>query len=382
MKIRGKLITVLLLVSLSTIIALSSVMFFYVEVTVGLVGSVIFVAFASSVMAIIVSQVLTNMFLKPLQWLVNIIQWISSGDLKRSISINRRDEFGELAFHLDRMRQSMLQSRKQLENLNMELEQRVEERTMELELKTARLNEELTRGRMVQVSMLPDTFPEIAGWEFYGASIAAEEIGGDYYDFLTLNSDHLGITIGDVSGKGITSALVMAMAKSGLYAQIPFNPPPNKTLDSVNQIICKASSAKRLLTLFYAKIDMDTGEMEYANAGHTFPYVCRKNGSGTEFFQLKETSFPLGVQEKLIFHNQKYVIQPGDTLVFYTIGLVDAIDASEELFGFPRFEEVLKNSHHLSASEVLNEVFIALGNFCLSTPQRDDITISVVKRLK
>ncbi|RMH70326.1 MAG: HAMP domain-containing protein [Gemmatimonadetes bacterium] len=388
MSIRSRFILLSLCVTLFTIVVIFSLIWIYGDLTAPLVRGIIGVAFFASLITIAAAIMMANMVIQPLKHIVSDIQSISAGDLKQPITINRQDEFGQLALHLDRMRQNLLQSRKQLEKLNADLESRILEQTMELELRTVELQttsllltEEMDRGRMVQVSLLPPAFPEIEGWDIYGASIAAEEIGGDYFDFIPRNDRELNAVIADVSGKGLPAALLMAMVKSGIYAQIPQQSPPEIVLQTINRILCTAWTEKTFVTLFYAMLNTATGVMHYASAGHPFPYTVRGVNGSVQIDQLAATSLPMGVQSDLTFHCHEHQFQAGETLILYNSGIVNAMNAKTDLFGFERFERLLKKHYHLPASEIINEVFETLSQFCGTTPQKDDMTISIIRKL-
>src|SRR4051794_3916694 len=192
-----------------------------------------------------------------------------------------------------------------------------------------RLNRELEIAREVQERLFPQRLPPVLGLDYCGHCRPAREVGGDYYDFLELSEGRLGIAIGDVSGKGVGAALMMASLEASLRALAPVVDDPAELMQRVNDLVYDASSSNRYATLFYAQYDPASRRLSYVNAGHNPPVVLRSKGSSVDVLRL-ETGGPVVGLLPHRYHSDVFRHQAGDLIVLFTDGVSESMNASLE----------------------------------------------------
>jgi serine phosphatase RsbU (regulator of sigma subunit) len=197
----------------------------------------------------------------------------------------------------------------------------------------ARIEQELRVARQIQRSLLPERTPELYGWQFATYYKPAREVGGDFYDFLELEDGRLGLVVGDATGKGMPAALVMATTRGMLRAVAQTLGSPGEVLARVNDALYPDMPSAMFVTCFYAILDPTAGRLRYSNAGHDLPYVLH-NGEGTH--ELRATGMPLGLMPEMSYEEKEAVLREGESVLFYSDGLVEAHDPHYEMFGFPR----------------------------------------------
>ncbi len=232
----------------------------------------------------------------------------------------------------------------------------------------------------VQASLLPHQTPEIDGWEFAARWRPAREVAGDYYDFFLCPNGRQGLVMADVSGKGMPAALFMALTRSTVRASLGQTPMPVDGVKHANRVLSEDSTDAMFVTLFYGRLDPETGEMVYVNAGHNPPLLCRSGESGPPE-RLRPTGMALGILPDAALEQRRVHLQPGDFVVLYTDGVTEAIDAQGQQFGMARLARVLEGQAGRTAAEVLVAIEDALDAFTGTTPQSDDIAILIVRRL-
>ncbi len=201
-----------------------------------------------------------------------------------------------------------------------------------------RVKAEIDAANRIQAALLPPSDPKLPGVVVASHYRAATEIGGDYFDFLPLAGGRIGLAFGDVAGHGLTSGIVMAMAKSALLVQTGHDPSPVRVMEVLNETVRKTAPKRMLMTFFFGVLDPATGHLAYCSAGHLDPYVVRRGGGPVE--PLSAWGFPLGVKRREPFVEHVAHLHPGDRLVLYSDGLIEALDDDGEPFGFSRFENV------------------------------------------
>jgi serine phosphatase RsbU (regulator of sigma subunit) len=239
-----------------------------------------------------------------------------------------------------------------------------------------RVKAEIDAANRIQAALLPLDTPNLAGASVASHYRAATEIGGDYFDFLPQPNGEIGIAFGDVSGHGLTSGIVMAMAKSALLVQVDVDPSPRTVLNVLNEIVIKTAPKRILMTFFFGVLDPRSQTLRFSSAGHLDPYVYRSNPRRLE--PLSSWGFPLGVQRREPFREHTVEFTAGDRLILYSDGLIEAVDDDGEPFGFDRFEKTLLDHGHLSADEIKKTLLNAVKKFTHNRPPEDDQTLVVV----
>ncbi len=249
------------------------------------------------------------------------------------------------------------------------------------ELARQALEEDLAVGRKIQRSLLPKSWPSVPGWEFAALSEAARLVGGDFYDFFELpgSPGQLGIVIADVADKGVPAALFMALSRTTIRATALSGRSPASTLQRANTLILNDSRSDLFLTAFYATLDTRTGQLKYASAGHNHPYWFRIDRGTSE--ELSARGIILGALEDIALEEREFEIAPGDLLILYTDGVTEAQDARGQLFGNGRLRAIISANRHAGAERILEAIVDAIRAFVGDTPQSDDFTLVIVKRL-
>src|SRR5580658_608520 len=244
---------------------------------------------------------------------------------------------------------------------------------LELEKRAAR---ELEIAKEVQARLFPQKLPVIPSLDYAGICIQARQVGGDYYDFLDLGPRRLGLVIGDVVGKGIAAALLMANLQAILRSQCAIAlDRPQDVLRAVNRLFCESTLEGGFATLFFAEYDEVTRRLRYVNCGHLCALLLRGND---EVERLDATGTVLGLFEKWDCEMGERTIESGDVFALYTDGITESFDANDEEFGEERLLVTLRKHRDLCAHEAINAVVAEVGKFSPSE-QRDDITMIVAK---
>jgi serine phosphatase RsbU (regulator of sigma subunit)/anti-sigma regulatory factor (Ser/Thr protein kinase) len=250
----------------------------------------------------------------------------------------------------------------------------------ELESFSYSVEQELGTARSIQHALLPKDLPRLEGWKIAYHYQPAREVGGDFYDFLRLEDDRVGLVIGDVSGKGIAAALVMANTQSVLRAVARRgNIAPGLVLAEANEVLYAYIPAGTFVTCFYGILDPESGRLVYANAGHDPPYLQR-DGDAQE---LRARGMPLGLMPGMPYEEKEAVLAAGDDLLFYSDGLVEAHDPEGEMFGFPRLRKLIMAQSAGSGEELVDFLLAELTRFTgTDSEQEDDITLVTLGRSK
>ena len=245
-----------------------------------------------------------------------------------------------------------------------------------------RIEQELRVARLIQQTLLPKEVPDLEGYKLAAYYQPAREVGGDFYDFLKLDDEHLGLVVGDVTDKGVPAAIVMATTRTMLRASAQRLDSPGEVLKRVNDVIVRDIPPNMFITCLYAILNLESGLLRYANAGHDLPYRRRRrsssnNGGGAE--ELRATGMPLGLLPGMSYEEKEIVLDRGDSVLFYSDGLVEAHDPHRQMFGFPRLQGLV-GAHPGGATMVdflLEELARFVGD---SWEQEDDITLVTLQR--
>ncbi|MBK8944402.1 MAG: SpoIIE family protein phosphatase [Ignavibacteriae bacterium] len=242
--------------------------------------------------------------------------------------------------------------------------------------------QELEIATLIQTSILPKTFPAFpqrTEFDIYAKMIPAKEVGGDLYDFFLIDKYRLGIIIGDVSGKGIAAAMMMAVCKTLLKATALNGIPTDNILYEVNNILVNESPMGMFVTVFYGILDTRNGSFEYTNGGHNLPFLISNDG---EVKQLENIGgLLLGAIKNVEYQSNIISIKPGESLILYTDGITETFNENNEEFEEEQLIQTLKNKNELNAKEIVNSIISEVQNFSNGNEQSDDITCLVLKYL-
>jgi predicted ester cyclase len=241
-----------------------------------------------------------------------------------------------------------------------------------------RIEQELQVARQIQHALLPEATPELDGWEVTTYYEPAREVGGDFYDFLEFEDGRLGFVVGDATGKGMPAALVMATTRGMLRAVVQSLESPSEVLARVNEALVADIPPNMFVTCFYAILDPAEGRLRYANAGHDLPYR-RQAGRSEGAEELRATGMPLGLMPGMGYEEKEIVLEKGESVLFYSDGLVEAHDPKREMFGFPRLRALIAEhgEERLLGDFLLDELYSFVGE---GWEQEDDITLLTLAR--
>jgi sigma-B regulation protein RsbU (phosphoserine phosphatase) len=240
-----------------------------------------------------------------------------------------------------------------------------------------RIESQLEVARKVQASLLPDKPPALPGYDVAAINLPTYEVGGDYYDYIEFPDQQLGVAIADVSGKGVPAALIMATFRAALRTQVRNDFSLSHVMSAVNFLLWESTADNQFVTAVYGVLDPATGRFTYTNCGHNSPLLLRLDGSIEE---LNRGGPALGVFEHVQYEESIVTLTPGDALVLYTDGVVEAANEDGKEFGQRRFEHTLRGATDLASRKVIRAIIDATRAFSGTDSYADDFTIVVVKR--
>lgn len=241
----------------------------------------------------------------------------------------------------------------------------------------SKLEYELALATKIQRSILPEIIDGRSRFELGATMIPAQQVSGDFYDFFLIDGDHLGLAIGDVSGKGIPAALFMAVSRTLLRATALHGASPRECLEHVNRVLLKQSDGEVFLTLFYGILDLRSGAFQFSAGGQPPPLLCSPDHRGK--FLREPRGMMLGMLEEAAYVNETVCVRPGDTLVLYTDGVTDAENHDGGFFSEARLQELIECMKHRSAGEIATGIVDALDLFADGKEKSDDITLLTVR---
>lgn len=309
-------------------------------------------------LAIVFIYLTIRRMFRPVQTLMAGTERVARGDWDVSLNIRAGDEIGRLAESFDDMVASLRRN--------------------------ARIWHEFNLAREMQARLLPARQPRVPGFDLAARSIPATEVGGDFYDFIPLENDRLAIVLGDVSGKGLTGAMVMTAAMTALRFAAEEHLDPAKVLETANRRLLRDTQRNMFVAVFYGVLDVRKRTLCYVNAGQTMPYLRR--GDRVDWLPRPQEGdrFPLGLVPEACYQSCTVELLAEDTLVLYTDGVVEARNGTAETYGFHRLEEAVKHCSTGTASQVVEELMGAVQSF-QSDPvagdgrYTDDITVVVLQ---
>jgi serine phosphatase RsbU (regulator of sigma subunit)/anti-sigma regulatory factor (Ser/Thr protein kinase) len=238
-----------------------------------------------------------------------------------------------------------------------------------------RYEQELEVARLIQQNFLPKELPDLPGWQVAAYYSPAREVGGDFYDVIPLPDGRVGLVVGDVTDKGVPAALVMSATRSVLRASAQRLLEPGIVLERVNEHLYPDMPEKMFVTCLYGVLDPATGHLRFANAGHDVPYVRTADGVS----ELRARGMPLGLMPGMDYEEKEMTLQPGDSVLLHSDGIVEAHDAERNMYGFPRLKETVAEAS--GSQELIDAVLSDLASFAgATTEQEDDITMVAIER--
>ena len=253
-------------------------------------------------------------------------------------------------------------------------------RLHEQELERQRMEQELTVGRKIQESLLPLKPPEVDGMDFATAYLPARQVSGDFFDFIDLpgEPERIGVVIADVVDKGVPAALFMALSRTMIRTLSLGGRGPASVLSKANEFILRDSRASLFLSAVYVELDIQSGRVCYANAGHNRPLWLKKDTGRCQ--ELSEAGSMLAFMDYQSYEEQELWMETGDILVMYTDGLTEAMNSQGDFFEEERLIQVIEKIGIVSAQAMLDGILQALEDFSGEAPRSDDLTLIVVRR--
>jgi phosphoserine phosphatase RsbU/P len=252
-------------------------------------------------------------------------------------------------------------------------------RLYQVAVEKARMERELQLAHQVQAGLIPHETPQVAGWQFAAYWRPARELSGDYYDFIEENDGHVGLVIGDVSDKGLPSALFMVHTRAAVRSAMRHSLTVAETLIEANRLVEREASKGNFVTLFCALLDTASGELRFANAGHNPALLYHANDQ--RIIPLMRTGLPLGISGEASYQENKVILEAGDVLVLYTDGLTEGYNTEFEEFGVARLETAIRAGAGGNAAELVGAIERAVDGFVGGGPPYDDLTLVAVKRV-
>ena len=238
-----------------------------------------------------------------------------------------------------------------------------------------RFEQELEVARLIQQNFLPRELPDLPGWQIAAYYRPAREVGGDFYDVIPLPDGRVAFVVGDVTDKGVPAALVMSATRSVLRASAQRLIEPGIVLERVNEHLCPDMPEKMFVTCLYGVLDPSSGHLRFANAGHDLPYVKTADG----IVELRARGMPLGLMPGMLYEEKEAVLEPGESVLLHSDGVVEAHDPKRDMFGFPRLKETMADAP--GGQELIDRVLRDLEAFTgADAEQEDDITMVTLQR--
>lgn len=291
-----------------------------------------------------IGRILASQFLEPVRDLGIGVKEIGKQNFKHRIPVKSEDEFGKLGTVFNHAIESL---------------------------------QELEVAKVVQDNLFPAQNLKHNSLEVFGKSVSMTRLGGDYYDFFAINEDKAGVLMGDVAGHGVPAALIMAMAKASVLISENEKTDPASMLSYLHKVIrsVKSKTIKRMMTCQYFCFDSNSGFFEFANAGHCFPLLIKKDGLSIEDLHLVGT--PLGITKKAVYKNQSGQMESGDVILLYTDGMIESKNSAGKEMGFNGFTEMVKSSHNEKLEVFYQNIYDSYLKW--SPIAEDDITMVLIQ---
>jgi sigma-B regulation protein RsbU (phosphoserine phosphatase) len=239
------------------------------------------------------------------------------------------------------------------------------------------ISKQLETASEVQSRLLPQDPPDLPGYDIAGICISADEIGGDYFDYIPLAGQRLGLTIADVSGHGISSALVMSAFRALLRTNARAKSSPAHIAMAINELLPEFTGDHHYVTALYAVLETISGNLTYINCGHPSPLLFRTDGA---LEKLDRRNAALGIIPGLDFTDHQISIGAGDLLVLYTDGVIELMNRQDEMFGIQRLSQVISENRAIAPAQLIDKIIEAAQDFSSNCEFRDDFTLLILRR--
>ena len=319
--------------------------------------------FLFSVLAVFVVTILiTRRLTKPLRKLVKATHQIGQGDFDLELPrVKRRDEIGVLAKSFSVMLEQLKEHIRTLQQTTSEKE---------------KIESELNIAHTIQMGMLPREFPLRTEFELFAVLDSARAVGGDLYDFFFLDKNHMFISVGDVSGKGVPASLFMTVVRTLFRSRTMDGQPLHQIMSLINKELCKDNPNMMFVTMVSGIINLKTGTIELCNAGHNPPLIMDREGNVQRMSLF--SAIPLGIQDYHGFKTEKVQLKPGDRLVLYTDGVTEALNANDEFYNESYLSRVLHEHRRADVPTLVKQVVASIHQFAEGVEQADDITLLIL----
>ena len=303
-------------------------------------------------------------FVKPIQRLTEGVLKIGQGNLEETLPVEGGDEFSEIARAFNEITLKFKQAQDNI-------------------VEQERLQKEMQVAQEIQHALLPSRFPDVEGYELAAVYRAAKDVGGDYFDFVWIDEDTLGIAVADVSGKGVPGSLVMTMIRTAIRLEARGNHSPSDILAKVNDFVAEDVKKGMFITIFFIVLDSKNRQISFASAGHNPMILYRRDTDKCYFLNPKGIPLGLTLPDNISFggslNADKLKLKKDDTLVIYTDGITEAMNANNDQYGNDRLIEFIKSNSSLSPEDFATALDQDLARFTGNALQNDDITLVVIK---
>ncbi|MDD3089083.1 MAG: SpoIIE family protein phosphatase [Candidatus Omnitrophica bacterium] len=324
----------------------------------------VMVFIATLIFAVLAANLASWWLTKPLKNIVNGMEQVSKGDLDHMIEIGADDELGAVARNFNRMAAEL---KKYIAEL------------METTKERERLNKELEIAAELQQAMLPHYDINIEGIDIAGMSLPAKQVGGDYFDYIDQEGRNIGFVIADATGKGLNSSIFMTNSKSIFKVITTGESSPGKVIQKTNDLVVKdvSDAAAMFVTLFYGIYDREKEIFRYSNAGHNPPIFFDRSENKVKVLNVH--GVPIGIMEDQVYGDDEFKLDKGDSILLYTDGVVEMMNAEQEMFGLSGFIKAFMEVKDLPAKEMLAALKEKVFAFSGTRPQFDDFTLLIFK---
>lgn len=326
-------------------------------------NNLIIISLIVLVVGIFAAYFVSMMLVSPVRKLANAARQVGMGNFDVTVEAKTRNELGQLANTFNQMAESLKEAQKMI-------------------LEKNRMEQELTIARQLQKSFLPSIFPHLQGVDIYARCRTAQAVGGDYYDFLELDEDNIGLLIADISGKGLSGLIIMSMVRNVLRSQARRYQSPRRALIETNTLLTPDFQKGRFVTAFLGTYHRPTRLLTYANAGHTPLLYYRSDDNIVAM--LEKSGRPIGLFSSEVFEERleegQLELSENDLILLFTDGITEAADSAGELYGENRLLELIPHLKDLDAKSIVEEVFNNVHRFRgKGGTLSDDITIMVMR---